>query len=63
MEDLNTDILNEGHQQLSSIEDKRGLKQVISTPTRATQSTNTHIDHMYLSDQLSHSSCTIQPPV
>lgn len=59
MGDFNIDILSEDHQ-LSSLEDKFGLKQVISAPTRTT---STLIDHMYLSDKLSHSSCAMQPPL
>ena len=43
--------------------DKFGLKQVVSAPTRSTQNSGTLIDHVYISDQLSCSSCTIQPPV
>ena len=47
MGDFNIDILSEVHLQLFSTEDKLGLKQVVSAPTRTTQSTNTLIDHMY----------------
>ena len=61
--DFNIDTLRGGHQQLSSIEDKFGLKQVVSPPTRTTQSTSTLINQVYLSDKISHSSCSIQPPV
>ena len=36
---------------------------MVSAPTRSTQNPATLIDHVYISDQLSCSSCTIQPPV
>ena len=60
---FNVDILSEDHHQFSSIKDKLGLKQIVSAPTRTTQSSNTLINHVYLSDQLSHSFCSVQPPV
>lgn len=62
--DFNIDLLGvPQHPQLNSIMDKFGLKQVVSAPTRSTQNSATLIDHVYISDQLSCSSCTIQPPV
>ena len=63
MGDFNIDLINGNHHQLDSIQDKFGLKQVITVPTRSTSNTSSLIDHVYLSDQLSCQSFTIQPPL
>ena len=48
---------------LTSIEDKLGLKQVVTTATRTTTNTSTIIDHIYVSENLTNSRCTNLPPL
>ena len=48
---------------LNSIEDKMGLKQVVSIATRTTSTSSTIIDHIYVSNDLTHSQCTNLPPL
>ena len=47
----------------NSTADKLGLRQVVSSPTRTTDKSSTLINHVYLSEVLTHSSCCIQPPL
>lgn len=46
---------------LNSIEDKLGLKQVLSTATHTTASSSTITDYIYVSNDLTHSQCTTGP--
>ena len=48
---------------LNSIEDKLDLQQVVTTATRTTPTSSTIIDHIYVSNGLSHSHCTDLPPL
>ena len=64
--DFNVDFLSPSdplQEQIQSISDKLSLKQVITAPTRVTPTTSTIIDHVYLSENLSLSSCNILPPL
>ena len=61
--DFNVDLLCSTDLILSSITHKLNLKQVVSSPTKTTATSATLIDHIYLSDDLSHSSCAILPPL
>ena len=52
--DFNIDVSSDHNNNcLHSIQDKLGLKQVVNTPTRTTNSTSTIIDHVYVSDYFS----------
>ena len=51
------------HPLLHILEDKLGLKQVVTTATRTTPTSSTIIDHIYVSNGLSHSHCTDLPPL
>ena len=48
---------------LLSIEDKLGLKQVVSTPTRVTPTSSSLIDHIYISEHQTYSPCVCLPPL
>ena len=48
---------------LLSIEDKLGLKQIVSNPTRTTSTSSTLIDHIYVSNRTQHSPCVSLPPL
>ena len=61
--DFNIDLLKSSSPALNSIVDKQGLTQVVTSPTRSTSTSATLIDHVYLSEELSHSSCNIAPPL
>ena len=64
MGDFNIDLLSDNqHPTLLSISDKLGLSQVVSEPTRTSSNTSTLIDHVYVSEHLTCSSCTTLPPV
>ena len=48
---------------LNSIEDKLDLKQVVTTATCTTSTSSTIIDHIYISNNITHSHCTDLPPL
>ena len=55
---------NSNHPQLSSIQYKFGLKQAVTSPPReSATSAATLIDHIYVSEHLPNTSCSVQPPV
>ena len=48
---------------IMSIEDKLGLKQIVTAPTRATATNQTLLDHVYISESQTHLPCTFIPPL
>ena len=62
--DFNIDLISSPyHPQLSSIQYKFGLKQAVTSPTRESATSTTLIDHIYVSEHLTNTSCSVQPPV
>ena len=64
--DFNIDSRNQNLPSLSlinSIQDKFGLQQVVTEPTRTSSTSETIIDHAYLADKAMLSSCETEPPL